>query len=110
MHSAAPYPLRWSHKEPSGTLVLGDLTTSIEANQWQHVVLVRDGATRQIRGYKNGVLALSSSYLAAPGTSTYNVNIGRNPGGNTRFRGSMDEVRIYDRVLSESEIQALYSG
>ena len=43
----------------------------------------------------------------APAPTT--LNIGRNPGGNTRFRGSMDEVRIYDRVLSESEIQALYS-
>lgn len=87
--------------------MLGDLTASIEADQWQHVVLVRDGATRQIRGYKNGVLALSSSYLAAPGTSGYNLNVSRNPGGNTRFRGSMDEVRIYDRVLSEAEVQAL---
>ncbi|MGH2931418.1 MAG: PQQ-dependent sugar dehydrogenase, partial [Gaiellaceae bacterium] len=110
VHNVAPYPLRWSYKDPVGTLVLGSLTTSIEANQWQHVVLVRDAATRQIRGYKNGVLALSSIYVFAPGTSTYNLNIGRNPGGNNRFRGSMDEVRIYDRVLSESEIQALFAG
>jgi glucose/arabinose dehydrogenase len=110
VHNAAPYPLRWSHKEPDGTLVFGNLAAAIEASQWQHVVLVRNGATRQMRGYKNGVLALSSSYPAAPGTSSYALNIGRNPGGVDRFRGWLDEVRIYDRVLSESEIRALYTG
>ena len=108
VHSVAPYPLRWSHKEPGGALVFGDLAPSIEADQWQHVVLVRNGATRQMQGYKNGVLALSSSYLTAPGTSTYPINIGRNPGGNTRFRGAIDEVRMYERALSAAEIQALY--
>jgi hypothetical protein len=110
VHNVAPHPLRWSHREPGGTLVLGDLTTSIEANQWQHVVLVRTGVTRQMQGYKNGVPALSSSYPFSPGTSSYALNIGRNPGGKTNFRGWIDEVRIYDRALSASEVQALYAG
>ena len=110
VHNVAPYPLRWSHREPGGTLALGDLTTSIEANQWQHVVLVRTGMTRQMQGYKNGVPALSSSYPFSPGTSSYALNIGRNPGGKTNFRGLIDEVRIYDRALSASEVQALYAG
>jgi glucose/arabinose dehydrogenase len=107
VHSVAPYPLRWSHKAAGGTLVSGDLAPATEADQWQHVVLVRDGATRQIRGYKNGALALSSSYSNPPDTSTYPLNIGRNPGGNQRFRGLIDEVRIYNRVLTAAEIQAL---
>jgi hypothetical protein len=59
--------------------------------------------------YKNGVLGLTSSYPLTPGTSTYAVNIGRNPGGTTRFRGRIDEVRIYDRVLSAAEVQALFA-
>jgi hypothetical protein len=108
IRNVAPYPLRWSQKQPDGTLVTGNLTVATEVDQWQHVVLVRDGATREITGYKNGVLALSSSYALAPGTSSYALNIGRNPGGNQRFRGRLDEVRIYDRVLSAAEVQALY--
>jgi large repetitive protein len=107
LHDAAPYPLRWSQKQPDGTLVSGTLAAAIEPDQWQHVVLVRDGATRQIRGYKNGVLALSSSYAVAPGTNIYGVNIGRNPGGIQRFRGLIDEVRIYNRPLSAAEVQVL---
>jgi len=89
--------------------VSGDLAPTTEADQWQHVVLVRNGTTRQITGYKNGGLALSSTYLVAPGTSTYALNIGRNPGSIQRFRGHLDEVRIFNRVLSAAEVQALYA-
>jgi hypothetical protein len=54
------------------------------------------------------VLALSSSYSNPPGTSTYPLNIGRNPGGAQRFRGLIDEVRIYNQVLTAAEVQALH--
>jgi glucose/arabinose dehydrogenase len=103
----APYPLAWSHKEPSGTLVSGPLVGAVTPDEWQHVVLVRDGTARQIRGYRNGVLEATSTYAVAPGTSSYALNIGRNPGGSQRFRGLIDEVRIYNRPLSETEIQEL---
>ena len=106
---SAPYALRWSHKEPGGTLVTGDLAASTEADQWQHVVLVRDATTLELRGYKNGAPALTSSYTTPPATSTYALNIGRNPGGIQRFRGLIDEVRLYDRALTDAEVQALYN-
>jgi hypothetical protein len=102
---AAPYPLSWTHKQPDGTLVSGQLVGAVTPEQWQHVVLVRDGAARQVRGYRNGAFELASGYAVAPGTSSYALNIGRNPGGNQRFRGLIDEVRIYNRALGETEIQ-----
>jgi hypothetical protein len=107
--SASPYALNWSHKNSSGTLVSGNLTSSTEAAQWQHVVLVRNAAAKQMTGYKNGALALTTTYTSAPGTSTYGVNIGRNPGGGQRFKGLIDEVRIYNRALTESEVASLFA-
>lgn len=35
------------------------------------------------------------------------MNIGRNPGGSQDFAGLVDEVRIYDRALTDAEIRAL---
>jgi glucose/arabinose dehydrogenase len=105
---ATPYPLRWTHKTPSGTVVTGTLTTSTDVNQWHHVVLVRNGAAKEIRGYEDGTLNVTSAYATAPGTSTYHVNIGRNPGGGQHFKGLIDEVRIYSRALSPAEVKALY--
>jgi Concanavalin A-like lectin/glucanases superfamily len=109
IHDVAPYALKWSHKESGGGLVSGDLTASTEAGQWQHVVLVRDAASKQVRGYKNGVLGVTSSYLLGPGANTYNLNLGRNPGGSQHFGGLLDEVRIYSRALTDAEVQALFS-
>jgi hypothetical protein len=109
IHDTALHPLKWTHKGSGGSVVSGDLASSTEAGAWQHVVLVRDAASRRMRGYKDGAPALSGSYTVDPGTSSYNVNIGRNPSGAQHFRGLIDEVRIYDRVLTEDEIAALYS-
>jgi Concanavalin A-like lectin/glucanases superfamily len=108
--TSAPYALGWSHKTASGGAVTGRLTSSVEVNAWQHVVLVRNAATKQMRGYKNGVPGLTTSYVAGPAASTYNLNIGRNPAGSQHFKGLIDEVRIYDRALTDAEVSTLYSS
>jgi glucose/arabinose dehydrogenase len=105
--AAAPHGVRWTHKASGGTVVSGSLTSSTASGQWQHVVLVRNGVTKEVRGYLNGAAALTSTYTLAPAANTYNVNIGRNPASSQRFAGLIDEVRIYNRALSAAEVQAL---
>jgi glucose/arabinose dehydrogenase len=104
----APHPLKWTHKAAGGAVVSGNLTTSTEASRWHHVVLVRDATAREIRGYEDGTPNVTGTYASPPATSTYNVNIGRNPGGGQHFKGLIDEVRVYGRALSPAEVQALY--
>lgn len=110
-HTAAlsPYQLLWSHRDSGGKVQSGNLTSSTDLGVWQHVVLVRNAATKQVTGYKNGGAALTTTYVRAPGTSDYHVNIGRNAGGNQHFAGLIDEVRIYNRVLTAAEIDALFN-
>ena len=107
--SASPYGVRWTHKATGGTTVSGSLTSSTAAGQWQHVVLVRNGTTKQVAGYLNGSPALTSTYTLGPATNTYNLNIGRNPGGTQRFKGLIDEVRLYNRALTATEVQGLFA-
>jgi hypothetical protein len=103
-HNVAPYPIRWSHISSTGTLEFGALTPSSTANQWVHVVLVRDAVAGQIRGYVNGSLVSTSTYTVTPGTSTNPVVIGAQ-----RFRGQIDEVRVYNRVLTAAEVGAIFN-
>jgi hypothetical protein len=105
--SAAPYPLKWSYKTASGALVSGNLIPSTTIDEWHHVALVRDAGTGEIRGYRDGTLVSTSTYATSPGSSSYNLNIGRNPGGSQRFRGMIDEVRLYGRALSTADVAAL---
>ncbi len=83
-------------------------STTISANTWYHVAGVYDGS--QARVYVNGVLGAASSKTGAMVNSGVTVNIGRQNAGRMYFDGSLDDIRIYSRSLSASEIVALFNN
>jgi len=86
---------------------------TVSANQWYHVVGVwdRNGGTNNLRIYVNGSLAGAATVNADMDANTVYVTIGRlyYPTVNQYFNGLIDDVRIYNRVLSGTEITALYN-
>ena len=89
------------------------------ADEWIHVAVVREGDL--ISGYVNGVLqgsvttvgtySGSTPFIAAIG-SRYNPFAGGWVGygdGTYQFRGVVDDLYIYDRALSPTEVSTLYS-
>ncbi len=80
----------------------------IPQGEWTFIVLTCDSTTGII--YINGVQAASANYSMAYGDSEQ-IEIGAdNAGGANGWNGGIDDVRIYDKVLSASEIMALYTG
>ena len=83
------------------------------ANTWQHwTVSYDDGGDRKIRIYRNGVEITYNTQRAASGATTADgsdrMNVGATPGTLFwAFKGSIDEIRIYSRVLAIQEIQAV---
>ena len=70
---------------------------------WHHVAGTFDG--NQLRLYIDGGLANSMDYTGSIASTTFPVNIGRNSQETDRlYRGAIDEIRIYNRALSEGEI------
>lgn len=81
------------------------------ANAWHHVAGVGDGVNMFI--YLDGVQVATRAFAPAPnyGSSSYQFNIGGNVFSSVSyFNGWIDEVVVYDRALSPSEIGQLYSG
>jgi len=83
----------------------------VKLNQWQHLVYVGNG--NQLRVYSNGVLqsGADSKNSSAFGNTSTPLVVG-NGGGfmkNYYFQGAIDDIRMYNRVLSEEEIMALFS-
>ena len=69
---------------------------------------VYDATARTLDIYVNGVRVngpLIGTVPASQVNSSVNVNIGRRSGG-FYFNGVIDEVRMYNRALSATEIQA----
>lgn len=89
---------------------------AVPLNTWTHVALTFDGSTAKI--YANGTLTRTLSGLSG------NVNSSSGPfkigsrseaiiGGawpRDRFNGLIDEVELFNRALSTSEIQAIFNA
>ncbi len=93
---------------PSGPRTQRYSNTTPSLNTWYHVAGVYDAAAKKLDIYVNGSLdngVLVGTISSAQIDSAVNVNIGRRSGG-YYFNGLIDEVRIYNRALTQSEIQA----
>lgn len=92
--------------------------SKIEANTWRHLVATykREEGTTTVKNYIDGVL---DHFETIQGTINYDavseLTIGTNLDGvaggggyDREFQGSMDDVRLYSRALSDAEAKALY--
>ncbi|MBN2461241.1 MAG: VCBS repeat-containing protein [Candidatus Cloacimonetes bacterium] len=95
------------HEDGSFTRA-GTPENSIQLDQWQHAAFSFDGID-DVAVYINGVpqeltyLSLSSGNIAP--NEEYDLCLGNSAGGLQQFQGIIDEVRIWNRVLTELEIQ-----
>jgi len=78
-------------------------TGALTANTWAHLAATYDGATMRL--YVNGVLVASRAQAGASATSANPLQIGGDSIYGQYFTGMIDEVRIYNRALSVTEIQ-----
>lgn len=86
-------------------------STDVTDGNWHHIVASRDASAGQNRIFVDGVLegSIDRTYLAGFDTVTP-LNIGwLNRGAGFHFSGSIDEVALYNRVLSLTEIQGHYT-
>jgi hypothetical protein len=80
---------------------------SIPLNTWTHLCGTFDGSTPII--YRDGIAATTGSFTGAISTTSGGLVIGRNPGasGAGYFQGKIDDVRIYNTVLSAFQVRQL---
>gem|GEM_PF-1287290 len=100
--------LRFRLKTGNITSTLIASTGNLSPSTWYHAVARYDGSTMKL--YLNGV---EVGFVSKSGSLATNnivgVNIARNPDGYGEWDGSIDDVRIYNRALSVSEITELYN-
>lgn len=91
---------------------------------WVHYVLVWDNTTKKIRLYVNKALATNPEWETKTGANfktqtkmgmiigAFNNNVGLNTVNETWAKpmtGKVDQVRVYNTILTEAEIAALYN-
>ena len=93
----------------NGTAYDGCATASgaIEVNKWHHVVFVRNGGSGD-KIYVNGADRTVSG--AASNLSISQKVLGTSDNTGLWFHGRMHDARVYSRILTASEIVALYNA
>ena len=76
-------------------------------NAWQHFVITRHGTT--FFAYRNGVQQDTWTTATAANTTTAPWQIGRGQGANG-FKGAVDDVRVYNRWVSPTDVTAIYNA
>ncbi|WP_452220021.1 LamG-like jellyroll fold domain-containing protein [Lacinutrix salivirga] len=99
----------------SGTSYALSSTYQLPRNEWHHVTLSFIGATKSIKLYVDGAPVDQVTYLnsgSALSTTASNTNpnfaIGRYERfGNSYFHGSIDEVRVFNKNMTDEQIQQM---
>jgi hypothetical protein len=83
---------------------------AIASGVWQHIVIVRNYLS-QVTIFLNGNLAATlNSDITLGGTPSNPLVFGKQYGGNTEYyNGVLDEISIYNRALTPTEITQLYT-
>ena len=89
--------------------VAAETTQAIQLERWQHVAATYDGSKTPegMRIYVNGIEQELEGLLDLVGNrlpQRYPLRIGASGSTKPNFQGSIDDVRIYDRVLEPEEI------
>ncbi len=84
--------------------------TVVPLNQWTHVAAVRSGTRGSL--YLNGVLVTGpTTFTRAPTANTASLTLGNvDVNGDAPFDGVLDEIRLYDRALSATEMTDLHAS
>ena len=88
-----------------GTQKKATAPSALPVNAWTHLAMTYSGARLLL--FINGVRSASKSTTGAMPNSTGPLRLGGTAVSSSQwFAGSLDELRVYNRALSESEIQA----
>ena len=83
-------------------------TYSPPLSSWTHLAIVFNTGNTQL--YVNGVLQQSLGALTLGSGATAQMRLGNAPDGPDQYAGKLDEVRVYNRALSASEITQVKAG
>lgn len=100
-----------THSQSYNGRTAGDISAMF-LGKWRHVVLTYDGVNFNAQSSYKVYVDGTSYALTGNGGNGVTDNVNRigscNTGQNWWFDGKIDDVRVYDHALSESDVKGLY--
>ena len=89
---------------------IGELTDNYQVGEWKHFTYVFSNSTHTAKLYADGALikTLDTFNQSFDSANQEDLYLGKFSDSWYPLNGSLDDVRIYNRALSETEIKSLY--
>jgi YD repeat-containing protein len=84
--------------------------TTLVSNVWTHVAVTYDRTTGQGRIFINGALRTTANLGVYTARTSYNLYFGNLPSDAGFFRGTLDEVSLYNRPLDAQEVYDIFNS
>lgn len=85
----------------------------VNTNSFQHVAVTYNKSNGIANLYYNGTVAISQNLGIFTPQTSYNLYVGKRTAGSaagTLYKGTIDEISLYSRALSDAEIQSIYNA
>ena len=97
----------------SGVVYSGTSTTTMNDGNWHHIVATYQSSTGTVKGYIDGSeeISFSTGGTSSATFSVYDFCIGANKQNSNIYNpldGKIDQFRVFNKVLSSSEVTTLY--
>ncbi|PJA86972.1 MAG: hypothetical protein CO141_01880 [Candidatus Moranbacteria bacterium CG_4_9_14_3_um_filter_42_9] len=77
---------------------------------WHHIVAIVDRANGLANAYVDNIQVITNDSILTDFWNNQTTHIGQMTNNTYRMGGKIDDVRIYNKALSASEVQALYNA
>ncbi|MDH7599618.1 MAG: LamG domain-containing protein, partial [Sedimentisphaerales bacterium] len=117
VHRENNYQINWNHSDANWQASIGVNVGGwynapfrpVEANTWYFIAGSYDGDT--LRAYRNGELISENTSPSGPPSPDGNtLKFGRHAANAQYFGGTVDDVRVYNRALTDDEIREVMKG
>jgi hypothetical protein len=79
---------------------------AVTLGEWEHIAITYDNVTELKKLFVNGEFATESNDSVFPNDTTpFNIGAGQDFGDGFWFRGDLDDIGLWNRALSQEEIQ-----
>ena len=100
--------LKVSQKNGNTWYVFNTSATPISSlNSWYHIVVNRSSSDLKIYVNDSFIESADNYYNPSSAYGTFNIGSGKSTSNNSFFNGSIDQVRIFNKTLSSTEVTTL---
>lgn len=102
----------WGNNNIGGTSTYPGSEGIVKEGIWYNYIVTYDNSSKQLKYYLNGILIFSKNLPFTIIPNNYDITIGYQNSNSTvykgYFSGTIDDIRVYNRVLNTQEVSELY--